>query len=240
METAVVRLIEMFFNGRPIWPSPLLFLTLCDDVDFPQQLANANFKITLQRRLLPLVADRAPGTQRMKAWRLMWIRKGFDPCTNPDARRYQIIDFRCNNEQTRGIPVAPTSLGASSEHDGSLGSKSEESLLMREYLRSVIGFSMPPLKCQFFYCFYDIKQKMIRRTIDNAVLQPLSSDNQVLNSFGWFTKDLYDQLRAQMKHYLQDLAGKYDRKYSSKNSAVDGAEPVQPDALQVEGFSLFE
>ena len=240
LELQALKLIELFFEIRPIWPAPLLFLRLCEDPAFPQQLANKHFRGMLQRRLLPMVAQLAV-TNKMRAWRLTWVRKGFDPCTEPEARRFQVIDFRSPPDHTRRPPAIgePSQQGAETD---SLVSQSETSREVRRYLHQVISFTMPPVKCQMWYGFSEIAQPMIKRIIDAALLQPIPTDHEASGAFGWFSKELYSQIRERMKHYLPEISSRYDRLYQQGSSSASPQIPVSNPAypLAVEGFELFE
>jgi hypothetical protein len=224
----------------------------------------------------------------------MWIRKGFDPCREPDAKKFQVIDFRTVSELTRPLPqleslVLPAdttiaslkqphpAASSSSSNTGSggdaatptlnnsgngnsssngaespgevdtLGSQSASSRAMRNYLRQMMGFTMPPLKCQFYYCFYEIQMPSLRFLIDRTVFLPPAPDSDGSGRSGWLTPDIYKEIRTHMKAHLPELGRLYDLKFGSPalppgETAAAAASLSQPPprSLQIEGFALFE
>jgi len=33
-------------------------------------------------------------------WRALWVRLGYDPRTDPDAKKYQLVDFRVRQSES--------------------------------------------------------------------------------------------------------------------------------------------
>lgn len=69
--------VRKLFRERPIWSKNALLVQLqCD-----------RFKMKI---LLPAIAYYMLGGP----WRGLWIRFGYDPRTCPEAKQYQLLDFR--------------------------------------------------------------------------------------------------------------------------------------------------
>lgn len=65
------------FKRRPIWSKIAL-----------QHILNVSAELI--RLLLPAVAY----YHHTGPWRIMWVRYGYDPRTDPESRKYQTFDFR--------------------------------------------------------------------------------------------------------------------------------------------------
>lgn len=87
---ALLQKIKDMFEKRPIWSKVALQME-CDA-----------YNATSIRYLLPCVAY----YYMSGPWRLLWVRHGFDPRLYPEARYYQLLDYRVQSIRLRTLVKA--------------------------------------------------------------------------------------------------------------------------------------
>eukprot|EP00005_Dracoamoeba_jomungandri_P013931 CAMPEP_0174270746 /NCGR_PEP_ID=MMETSP0439-20130205/45594_1 /TAXON_ID=0 /ORGANISM="Stereomyxa ramosa, Strain Chinc5" /LENGTH=610 /DNA_ID=CAMNT_0015360265 /DNA_START=6 /DNA_END=1834 /DNA_ORIENTATION=+ len=145
-------------------------------------------------------------------WRTCWIKLGFDPTIpeNKNARRYQIVDFRCSKSQTRKRSKGedfktPTRHSESFTLDVNLYDKKKiletEQEAPKETQQSLENrFLVPPTRQQTIYQLCHIEIPELQGLINSCEIN--STPNQ---KTGWFRTATYKQIRKIMNQRLAEM-----------------------------------
>jgi general transcription factor 3C polypeptide 5 (transcription factor C subunit 1) len=87
LDPELVANVKKMFENRPVWSKISL--------QFECEKLNANS----MRYILPCLAYYFTSGP----WRLLWVRFGYNPRDNPDARIYQLVDYRVQSVDLRSL-----------------------------------------------------------------------------------------------------------------------------------------
>ncbi|EFX88540.1 hypothetical protein DAPPUDRAFT_310750 [Daphnia pulex] len=173
-------------------------------------------------------------------WRNAWVRIGYDPRKDPEARIYQILDFRISqNYRNKVIPKRSYSkynqphkyastmrtktssirqtADTSSTSSNAVEKKGENSYVYRP--------GMIPQCRQMFYQYLDIFVPEIKELLTSSVVSKTCDER-----YGWYPSHVEDETRRILNNYISDSFAqlspgkKRNKKSKVQEDAVGGEE----------------
>ncbi|XP_041369834.1 general transcription factor 3C polypeptide 5-like [Gigantopelta aegis] len=196
--TDLLETVRKLFEDRPVWSKNAL---------------RCHINSKLQSRLkyvLPLLAY----YMTTGPWRAMWVKLGYDPRTNPSAKKYQLLDFRirqrgaCDPLPIRGkrgvfLHAAPMTITRYRPTVPQIPSLAQKPVVPGEYKDSVYRFEpnvMPPYR-QMFYQLCDIHESNIQKLI----LENDGEETVCTEKDGWCSKDTSYKCRQILSECIEKL-----------------------------------
>ncbi|CAB1332806.1 unnamed protein product [Coregonus sp. 'balchen'] len=185
--------LKKMFESRPIWSGYAV-------------KANLDIHPDKLKLLLPIVAY----YMVTGPWRSLWVRFGYDPCKTPEAKKYQVLDFRIRCS-TKHVPQAANVTDLPPE--GPAGGRSAN--ITRYQLKDSSYIfrdgTLPPHR-QMFYQLCDLDVESIRNVISRNDGQEKECDERD----GWCLSHTSDDLRDIMSSMIkQVIRAKRPAPYSS-------------------------
>ncbi|XP_065176382.1 general transcription factor 3C polypeptide 5-like [Sycon ciliatum] len=87
-------IFQQMFEDRPVWSTQAFYNTV--------QTRVGKRKIT--RVIIKKINKTLAYMFSSGPWRLCWVKRGYDPRTDPEAYKYQVLDFRSKRSVYRGKP----------------------------------------------------------------------------------------------------------------------------------------
>ncbi|GAQ89537.1 putative Transcription factor IIIC subunit 5 [Klebsormidium nitens] len=164
-------LLRSLFDERPIWSRAMI-----------QSCVDATWTHLVRPMLLKLAYTFHNGP-----WRLLWVKKGADPRTDPSLRKYQLLDFRVPRAWYDAMPKGHEAFFQSSlmrPWGGMLnsprwGGETEEAVAT---WRATQRFERAPVQRSTFFQLCDLEDDDIQRHLAKQPV-PAACDS----TSGWYT-----------------------------------------------------
>ncbi|ESP04832.1 hypothetical protein LOTGIDRAFT_229926 [Lottia gigantea] len=200
------QVVEEFFKERPIWSKNALRYRLD-----PKYLARLKF-------VLPLVSY----FMTTGPWRVLWVKFGYDPRTDPKAKIYQTLDFRrrqrgagdCmpighkRSTYTYSLPTAVNKPRCTIAQisTANLESNKPTKETPSQFLESTYKFRadvLPPYR-QMFYQICDIEDDKVQELLSQNNAQETVCDEKE----GWCIPDFCDLSRDILYGHVENIIAK--------------------------------
>ena len=172
-------------------------------------------------------------------WNKQWVRLGYDPRIDIQAKAFQTIDFRVPAELAASFPQGrlPAKMSRFSrqqegEHDATRNSKG----MTREELAGWRSFRCVPKAQSTFYTLCELEDPKMKQLLASA-----KTLDQVSEKSGWYEEDTLSQLRQLMKDKLKQMLGEVGSSgEAAREKRNDREQDLQASHLQVEEHELSE
>ncbi|CAH9120865.1 unnamed protein product [Cuscuta epithymum] len=206
LQTAVSK----FFDERPVWAKEALAERLLQK--------GMNLRESMLKRLL----FREAYYFSQGPFRRLWIRKGYDPRTDPESRIYQSIDFRVHDPLLRSYCEAQTESG------------------VKHRWTDVCSFQVFPSKCQISLQLCDLVDDYIQEEIKKP-----HKTTECSCQTGWFPSNVLECLRLRVsirfvsvypnpgvEQLLKKLSARFERSKRTPSHVIRDEEKEQEDVDQ--------
>lgn len=164
-------------------------------------LCVTNYSQTMLKECLPHVAyyfTTGP-------WRSCWVRYGYDPRQDPDARLYQMIDYRLRNaaEPNQKIKAKPRSSYHKRKFLNDLSDSDEEDYKNLKLDKDMYKFRPDklPNSRNVFYQLCDIEDEDVKSLLTSAYQRAKCDEKD-----GWCIQNFQDRCRSIMSEKHEKLA----------------------------------
>jgi len=185
MKKSLIRDLRRTFDERPMWSKDRLIDELFGKYT-PQAILEHAEAVAYRFWSGP--------------FRTIWTRFGYDPRIEPEAKKYQVLDFRLDrdnplNLESRQGATHPAQRGMSKSWRVCDGAHATTKWLPK----SVWSFTGPPNKLMIIYQLCDIEHPKMKAMLQNAKCQP-----KVHKTWGWLKKSVVLQMRRVMKQQIDE------------------------------------
>lgn len=186
--TAARATLEQMFAERPVMSRMYL-------------MHNSGISSDRLKLLLPLIAYNFVSGP----WRTMWAKLGYDPRQDPDAWRYQIVDYRARGTALKTKmkirrPVATAPYRVKKKELSLIGDTNETENTQKETLPDDNMFRFRPGyfpgAMQIFYQYCDVELPEVAETLQSNVQSKYNSES------GWLAPSVETTVRSLIKSYV--------------------------------------
>lgn len=213
--------LKQLFEERPIWSR--------NAVQY-----KTKYKLTDLKLLLPCVGF----ITKNGPWKLLWIKYGYDPRKDPEARKYQCLDFRLRQDAYLKSLVAKYTTRTYKRKVGDVKKPLVRGVLLeegsdkeQEATEVTVCYrpGMIPTQRQIYYQYCDVKLP----EIEEMISQSPSPGAQCHAVRGWLAPGTNEKCREILTKYAREalLAAPKDAQ-SDSSSGTNAANPDEPSTKQ--------
>lgn len=186
--SACIESLKEIFQKRPCYLKSVL-------------LCITNFSPSMLKEALPYVAyyfTTGP-------WRSCWVRFGYDPRLNPEAKMYQMIDYRLrySAEPEQKVKPKPRSSYHKRKWRSDLSENESDEYKNVKFEKEMFKFNPNklPTSRNVFYQLCDIEDDDVQALIQSDLNKP----NECSEKDGWCLSNIQDKCRNIMSHKHENL-----------------------------------